>query len=96
MFCERTLLLGPKLGTVLFQLPPYFRLNVDALAAFVQWLPKGMHAAFEFRHHSWFCDEVYQVLRSKDLSLCLADNEKTATPKVLTATYTYLRLRDDG
>ena len=55
-----------------------------------------MRAAFEFRHPSWFCDEVYQVLRSQDLSLCLADNEKTATPKVLTATYTYLRLRDDG
>ena len=96
VFCQRATLLGPKLATVLFQMPPYFRLKLDALETFVGWLPAGLRAAFEFRHQSWLCEEVYNVLRSKNLALCLADNEKATTPQVLTADYTYLRLRDEG
>ncbi len=49
LFCARAQTLGPKLGVLLFQLPPYLRANVEALEEFVGWLPSGVRAAFEFR-----------------------------------------------
>ena len=53
----------------------------------------GMRAAFEFRDASWFDDEIFQLLKTKNLALCLADSDKLATPIVATADYGYLRLR---
>ena len=52
-----------------------------------------MRAAFEFRHDSWFDDEVFDLLKSRNISLCIADTEDLATPKKITADYGYLRLR---
>jgi uncharacterized protein YecE (DUF72 family) len=52
-----------------------------------------MRAAFEFRHSSWFDDEVFTLLRNKNIALCIADSEKLATPIVATADYGYVRLR---
>ena len=82
-----------KLGAVLFQLPPAFKKDASLLAAFLDDVPPGMRAAFEFRHASWFDDEIFALLKNKNIALCLADSEKLATPVVVTADYGYLRLR---
>jgi uncharacterized protein YecE (DUF72 family) len=88
--------LGPKLGVLLFQLPPTFKRNDAILAAFLQLLPAGTRAAFEFRHESWHDATVFAALRARNLALCIADSEKMSTPVVATADYSYFRLRDEG
>ena len=96
LFCTRAQALGPKLGVLLFQLPPYLRVNVEVLEQFVSWLPEGVRAAFEFRHESWLSDEAYACLRARNVALCITDSEKTTTPLVRTADFAYFRLRDEG
>ena len=85
--------LGDKLGPILFQLPPFMKKDVPRLQEFVAQLPPGLRAALEFRHESWFVPEVYDVLRSRDAALCLAESEELATPIEETSTWGYLRLR---
>lgn len=85
--------LGEKLGPVLFQLPPNFKKDTFVLADFVNSLPPGMHAAFEFRHESWFSDEVWEIFKKGNVALCIADTESLATPKVATSDWGYVRLR---
>ena len=88
--------LGPKLATLLFQLPPTFKKNAEVLREFAELLPEGTRAAFEFRHDSWLDAEIYDILRARNLALCIADSEKMSTPVELTADYAYFRLRDEG
>jgi len=95
-FCGVAQTLGPKLGVFLFQLPPSFRKNLDVLTQFLDLLPPATRAAFEFRHPSWFDDEVFGALRERNLALCVADSQKLSTPAVSTAGYGYFRLRDEG
>jgi len=95
-FLETAAVLGPKLGALLFQLPPNLKKDVALLEAFVDSFPPRVCAAFEFRHASWFDDAVYEVLRKRNLALCIADSEKLSTPIELTADYSYFRLRDEG
>jgi uncharacterized protein YecE (DUF72 family) len=83
-----------KLGPVLFQLPPFLKCDAARLSDFLAELPKAYRAAFEFRHDSWFCDEVYSLLRAANAALCLAESEKLQTPNVQTADFSYLRLRN--
>lgn len=86
--------LGPKLGPILFQLPPHLKKDVPRLKAFAEELPAGCRAAFEFRHESWFDEEVYQCLRDAGQTLCLADFDDQQTPALVsTADWGYLRLR---
>ena len=85
--------LGERLGVTLFQLPPNFKKDVERLADFVDDLPKGTRAAFEFRHDTWWDDDVYEVLACKDLALCIADTEEKPARLVKTASWGYLRLR---
>ena len=85
--------LEAKLGPVLFQLPPNFKKDIFVLGDFVNGLPSGMRAAFEFRHESWFDEEVFDLLKTTNAALCIADSEKLAVPKVSTANWGYLRLR---
>jgi uncharacterized protein YecE (DUF72 family) len=85
--------LEAKLGPVLFQLPPAFKKDTAILASFLDEIPSGMRAAFEFRHPSWFDDEVFALLKNKNIALCLAESEKLSAPVVATADYGYLRLR---
>lgn len=82
-----------KLGCVLFQLPPGLKKDTSLLQTFLLDVPEGMRCAFEFRHASWFEEEIYDLLRAKNLALCIADSEKLSTPDVATADYGYLRLR---
>jgi uncharacterized protein YecE (DUF72 family) len=88
--------LGSKLGPVLFQLPPYSRKDAVRLREFVSALPAARRVAFEFRHESWFDDEIYDILRARDIALCAADtDEVTDVEKLLvpTASWGYMRLR---
>lgn len=95
-FCETAMTLGPKLGVLLFQLPPSLKKDLALFDAFLDTLPQAVCAAFEFRHHSWLDDEVYARLESRNLALCVADSEKQSTPLRITADYGYFRLRDEG
>jgi uncharacterized protein YecE (DUF72 family) len=85
--------LNAKLGPVLFQLPPFLRKDVVRLERFIAELPTGLRAAFEFRHASWFDEDVYALLRAADIALCVAEAEKLVTPLVATASWGYVRLR---
>jgi uncharacterized protein YecE (DUF72 family) len=95
-FCTTARTLGPKLATLLFQLPPNFKKDVAVLRAFLALLPEGTRAAFEFRHASWFDPDVFEALRARRLALCVADSEKLHAPVEVTADYAYFRLRDEG
>jgi uncharacterized protein YecE (DUF72 family) len=95
-FCRVAATLGPKLAVLLFQLPPNFKKSPDVLRAFVELLPDGTRAAFEFRHESWLDAETYDILRGRNVALCVADSEKMSTPVESTADYGYFRLRDEG
>jgi uncharacterized protein YecE (DUF72 family) len=95
-FLKTAATLGPKLGAILFQLPPYFRKDLAVLDRFLALLPSGCCAAFEFRHGSWMEEEVFARLRDRNLALCVADSEKFSTPLEITASYGYFRLRDEG
>jgi uncharacterized protein YecE (DUF72 family) len=92
-FCDAAHMLGDKLGPLLFQLPPNFKKAADRLGELLSILPDGFRVAFEFRHETWFDDEVYALLRSRNASLCIADTEEGTTPAVATADFGYLRLR---
>ena len=88
--------LGDRLGPILFQLPPYLRKGVERLRDFLAILPDGVRAAFEFRHESWFVDEVYQALADRGAALVTADTGEGDAPVVETASFGYARLRRPG
>ena len=96
VFCAIARTLGPRLGVLLFQLPPAFRRNVAVLEQFLACVPGDVRAAFEFRHESWHDETVYAALRRRNFALCIADSERMNTPLVTTADYGYFRLRDEG
>jgi uncharacterized protein YecE (DUF72 family) len=82
-----------RLGPVLFQLPPAMKCDVELLRTYLDLLPGGMRYAFEFRHASWLADEVYALLRERNISLCVAESERLEVPEVITADFVYYRLR---
>lgn len=81
------------LGPVLFQLPPQMKCDVGLLRTYLNLLPNGMRYAFEFRHTSWLAEEVYDELKQRNISLCVAESEKLEVPEVITADFVYYRLR---
>jgi uncharacterized protein YecE (DUF72 family) len=85
-----------KLGPILFQLPPHLKLDLKLLEGFLAGMPKEIGAAFEFRHDSWFNDEVFAALRNANAALCQAESENLVTPQVSTADFSYLRLRNES
>ncbi len=85
--------LAAQLGPVLFQMPPTAKADVAVLRDFLALLPRNFKAAFEFRHESWFSDEVYKALQERNATLCVAETEKLSTPEVRTANYIYFRFR---
>ena len=87
---------GGKLGPLLFQLPPNFKVDAGRLADLLALLPPDVRAAFEFRNPTWFTDEVYARLAARNAALCIADNDDGATPAVATSDWGYLRLRATG
>lgn len=92
-FCSIAKTLGPKLGALLFQLPPFLKKDVELLEVFLHELPPGLRPVVEFRHASWLADDTYAVLQRFGVALCVADSEERTTPIEMTAPFGYLRLR---
>ena len=84
--------LGDRLGPILFQLPPNLQKDLDRLRSFLALLPADRRFTIEFRHESWFDDEVYAELRARDVALCIAESEEFRGVNVATASWGYLRL----
>ena len=89
---RNTSALGPRLGPILFQLPPNLKKDVERLRAFIGTLPTERRYTIEFRHESWFDDEVFGVLRDRDIPLCIVEQPEFASPVVATASWGYMRL----
>ena len=86
--------LKERLGPLLFQLPPNLKKDVPRLRDFLALLPSVRRAAFEFRHQSWFDDEVFGLLRDHQVALCIAEAEDDlVVPFVASADWGFLRLR---
>ncbi len=77
-------------------MPPHLKLDLQLLEDFLAGLPKQIRAAFEFRHNSWFNEEVFAALRKANAALCQAESEDIVTPQVSTADFSYLRLRNES
>ncbi len=82
-----------KLGPVLFQLPPNLKMDAALLKEFLATLPRKVPAAFEFRHDSWFTDATWDLLKSANAALCVAETETRTTPDVPTSSVVYYRFR---
>jgi uncharacterized protein YecE (DUF72 family) len=87
--------LGPRLGMVLYQLPPNARADRTKLSRFLDALPTSLPCAFEFRHASWFTPEVFTILRERGVGLCIHDQDDDPPVLEITAPRTYVRLRRD-
>ena len=91
---ESARLMEQRLGVVLFQLPPNMKKDAERLTDFLTMLPDDLHAAFEFRHETWFDDEVLGWLRQKNCALVVSDTDERPLTEILaTANWGYLRLR---
>ncbi|MGZ4125427.1 MAG: DUF72 domain-containing protein [Actinomycetota bacterium] len=90
-FWERARLLGPKLGPVLFQLPPRFAADPELLRGFLGVLPDGIRPAFEFRDRSWEREDVYELLDGAGAAFVLADRPGARVPDVVTGGWSYVR-----
>jgi uncharacterized protein YecE (DUF72 family) len=89
--------LKERLGPLLFQLPPNFKKDLPRLERFLDLIPAGTSVALEFRHESWFEDDVYARLRAKSCALCVADSEELPSPGLVdTARWGMLRLRREN
>lgn len=95
-FFERARLLGPRLGPVLFQTPPWVRRDDDRLAMFLAALPRDVRCVLEVRDASWYVDDVYELLRTANVALVHAEGEGHPSPIETvgtTASFAYVRLR---
>jgi uncharacterized protein YecE (DUF72 family) len=84
--------LGDKLGPILFQLPPSWKVNVGRLHDFLEILPRELRYTFEFRERSWISEEVNAVLRKFNAAFCIYELAGYHTPLQITADFTYVRL----
>lgn len=92
IFYERMHALQTKTGPILFQLPPSFKINKERLLEFIKDLKTSQLHVFEFRHPSWFVDEIYEILTDNQIALCITDLNGKLSPEELTTHFTYIRL----
>ncbi|MDQ5846851.1 MAG: DUF72 domain-containing protein [Acidobacteriota bacterium] len=93
-FLDTASVMGDQLGVVLFQLPPNFKKDLPRLETFVDLLPQNLRIAFEFRHPSWFDDDVLAVLSKNNRALCISDTDDLPVTHIdKTSDWGYLRLR---
>jgi uncharacterized protein YecE (DUF72 family) len=86
--------LGNRAGVILYQLPPNFKKDIERLEGFLAQLPSPRRSAFEFRHASWFEDDVYELLGGNGAALCVAETDELEDPPLVETTrWGYLRLR---
>lgn len=83
--------LQEKLGPVLFQLPPGWKLNVSRLEGFLAALPAGHRYVFEFRNHTWYHEDVYKILKQHNAAFCMYELAGHMSPLIITADFVYLR-----
>src|SRR4029079_12024537 len=95
-FMRTVNVLGDRLGPTLFQCPPSLKKDIPRLREFLARVPRTWRAALEFRHASWFDDEVYDALRAHDVALVAVDEDEESWPLAPTASWGYLRLRRSG
>ena len=95
-FFSRADLLGPKLGPVVFQLPPNWSLDIDRFAVFLEALPPHHRYAFEFRDPAWHTVEVYDLLRLHRVAFCVYQLAGFVSPFEITADFVYVRLHGPG
>jgi len=89
---KNTATLGDRLGPILFQLPPNMKKDLNRFRGFLGLLPFDRRYAFEFRHDSWFDDDIYSAMRERDIAMCIAEQDDFSCPVVCTSTWGYLRL----
>jgi uncharacterized protein YecE (DUF72 family) len=95
-FLESVEVLDPKLGPILFQLPPNWELNLDRLAAFLALLPRDRRCAFEFRNPTWNTPKTYDLLAHFNMAYCIFDLNGYLSPIQVTADFSYIRLHGPG
>jgi len=91
-FFERVDRLGRKLGPIVFQLPPWWELNLERLEGFLEALPPRHHYAFELRNPTWHTDAVYRLLHRHNAAFCIFEIAGFQSGFELTANFTYIRL----
>ncbi|MDQ2667122.1 MAG: DUF72 domain-containing protein [Gemmatimonadota bacterium] len=89
---KNTSSLGSRLGPILLQLPPNLKKDFDRLRVFLDTLPLDRRFTIEFRHESWFGDDVFDALRARDIAMCITEQPEFASPVVSTASWGYARL----
>jgi len=90
-FIESARELKSKLGPILWQMPPFLKVDEKALAECLKILPKKYKYAFEFRHQSWFRPEIFQLLKKYNTALVMADSPRFPLKKEITADFVYIR-----
>jgi uncharacterized protein YecE (DUF72 family) len=95
-FLPRAEALGAKLGPILFQVPPAWRVNLERLEEFLSMLPRYHRYTFEFREPSWIGPEVDAILKRYNAAFCIYDIGGFHSPIELTADWTYVRLHGPG
>lgn len=91
-FFETVNILKEKLGPILFQLPPHWKINASRLEEFLKALPKDFSYAFEFRDESWFDERIYHLLTANNAAFCLYNLAGKWSPEIVTANFAYIRL----
>jgi uncharacterized protein YecE (DUF72 family) len=95
-FFERIDLLRPKLGPIVFQLPPFWEVDEQRLEGFLRALPKRHRYAFEFRNPTWHNDRIHRILRKHNAAFCIFEIAGFASEFPITADFTYIRLHGPG
>src|SRR5581483_3446749 len=90
---EQSEALGAHRGPIYFQLPPNMKKDLPRLQDFLTLLPSEPPTVIEFRHESWFADDVYEALRASNVAFLVSEGDEESTPFVSTADWGYLRLR---
>ena len=89
---KNTSVLGERLGPILFQLPPNLKKDTNRFRGFLGLLPSDRRYVFEFRHETWFDNEIYDAMRERDIAMCIIEQDEFKCPVVSTASWGYLRL----
>lgn len=95
-FFARAGKLEDKLGPVLFQLPPHWKLNTERFADFLKMLSPEYRYTFEFRNATWYSDDVYNLLEKYNCAFCIYELERHLSPLQVTADFIYIRLHGPG
>jgi uncharacterized protein YecE (DUF72 family) len=95
-FLDNVAALGNKLGPILFQLPPGWKMNLERFEHFISRLPKGYQYTFEFRNHTWYHEDIYRLLQQYNMAFCIYELAYHLSPLQVTADFVYVRLHGPG